>query len=101
MHTDRVRLKGVALPVDWPATPAVAFSHPGEVLDHPSVSHAERHLILASWASDVRAVEHTPWLRRLDNGANIRLSKVLQALKAFDAVRPKQTGVRRREETLS
>jgi hypothetical protein len=60
MHTDRVRLEGAALPVDWPATPAVAFSHPGEVLDHPSVSHAERHLILASWASDVRAAEHAP-----------------------------------------
>jgi hypothetical protein len=45
MHTDRVRLEGATLPVDWPATPAAAFSHPGEVLDHPSVSHAERHLI--------------------------------------------------------
>ena len=101
MHTDRVRLEGAARPVDWPPTPAVAFSHPGEVLDHPSVSHAEHHLILASWLSDVPAVEHAPWLRRLDNGANIRLSKVLEALKAFDAARPKQTCVRPREETLS
>jgi len=62
MHTDQVRLEGAALPVDWLATP---------VLHHPSLSHAARRVILASWASDVRAVEDAPWLRRLDNGANI------------------------------
>ena len=36
MHTDRVRLEGAALPVDRLATPAMAFSHPREALDHPS-----------------------------------------------------------------
>jgi len=89
MHTDQVRLERAALPMVWLATPAMAFSDPGEVLDHPSLSHAERRAILASWASDIRAVEDAPWLRRLDNGANIRLSEVLESLKGVGRGQPR------------
>ena len=43
MHVDQVRLGARA--IDWLARPAMAFSHPGEGLDHPSLSHAERRVI--------------------------------------------------------
>jgi len=66
----------------------MAVSHPAS-FDHPSLSHAGCHAILAFWASDVLALEDAPWLRRLGNGANIRLSEALEALKASDAATPK------------
>ena len=57
MH-DHLRPEGAAaLPIDWLVTPGLAFSHPNEVLDHPELSQAERQAILASWASDARALE--------------------------------------------
>jgi hypothetical protein len=79
-------------------TPPWPSAIPGKFSTIPSLSHAERRAILTSWASDARAVEDAPWLRRLDNGANIRLSEVLEALKALDSASPKQTGERRREQ---
>ena len=94
MH-DHIRSEGArALPIDWLVTPGLAFSHPSEVLDHPELSHAERRAILASWASDARAVEGAHWMRCLDNGAVVTLAEVLDALRKLDAqtaLRPGRT----------
>jgi hypothetical protein len=56
MLPDQVHLEGAALPVDWPATQPRPSAIPGEVLDHPPFPLARR-AILATWASDVRAIE--------------------------------------------
>jgi hypothetical protein len=74
-----------AFPTDWLVTPGLAFSHPSEVLDHPELSHAERRAILASWASDARAVEGAHWMRCVDNGFVVTLAEVLDALRKLDA----------------
>ena len=74
-----------ALPIDWLVTPGLAFSHPNEVLRHSELTDAERRVILASWASDARAVEGAHWLRCLDNGSMVTLSEVLDALRQIDA----------------
>ena len=90
MH-DHIHPEGSgAFPIDWLVTPGLAFSHPSEVLDHPELSHAERRAILASWASDARAVEGAHWMRCLDNGAVVTLAEVLHALRklAQTAFRP-------------
>jgi hypothetical protein len=97
MH-NHIRSEGSnALPIDWLATPGLAFSLPNEVLDHPELSNAERRAILASWASDARAVEAAHWMRRLDNGSMVALDEVLQALRKLDA----HAAARGRERTHS
>lgn len=45
---------------------------------------AEARALLASWISDARAVEDAPTLRRLDSGQLVKVSDILQALKALD-----------------
>jgi hypothetical protein len=75
---------GASMPLDWLVTPALAFSHPNEVLTNPDLTDPERKAILASWASDAHAVENMPWLRRLDNGSTVSLAEVLAALRALD-----------------
>ncbi len=96
---DHIRSEGSsALPLDWLVTPGLAFSHPNEVLDHPELSHAERRAILASWASDARAVEGAHWMRCVDNGSVVTLEEVLRALRKLDsqvAARPMGYGRRR------
>jgi hypothetical protein len=82
MHS--IPKEGGALPLDWLATPALAFAHPNDVLTHPDLTDPERKAILASWASDARAVEDMPWLRRLENGSTVALADVLAALRALD-----------------
>ncbi|MGA0533805.1 hypothetical protein [Hansschlegelia sp. KR7-227] len=44
-----------------------------------------KRALLASWASDARAVEHAPMLRQLDSGAVVKLDDVLSALRSLDA----------------
>ena len=51
-----------ALPLDWLITPAAAFNHPDDVLSHSGLTIAEKRAILASWASDVHAVDDMQWL---------------------------------------
>ncbi len=62
-----------------------SFMKPEEVLDDPGLTQAEKREVLASWASDVRAVPGAPQLRQLDNGAVVRVDDVLRALKSLDA----------------
>jgi hypothetical protein len=60
------------------------FGHPDEVVNHPRMSKAEKRAILASWASDARAMSDCPALRKLDDGAVIRIDDILYALCMLD-----------------
>ncbi|MGV7032327.1 hypothetical protein [Methylobacterium symbioticum] len=66
--------------------PGDVFRHPREVLAYPSLSTAEKRTILASWASDARAVESCPTLRCLPGcrAEPVPLDEVLAALQALD-----------------
>ena len=59
---------------------AQSYTHPNEVVRDPRLTFAEKREILASWASDVRAVLNAPPLRQLDNGAVVHIDTVLRAL---------------------
>ncbi|ACB26087.1 hypothetical protein [Methylobacterium radiotolerans] len=67
--------------------PGDVFRHPREVLRYPGLSRAEKRAILASWASDARAVDSCPTLRCLPGcrAEPVPLSAVLEALQTLDA----------------
>jgi hypothetical protein len=65
-------------------SPTAGFMHPDEVLSEAGLTHSEKREILASWASDIRAVPNAPALRQLDNGAVLRLDDILRALSTLD-----------------
>jgi len=78
---------GLRLPRDFQAglaTSGPAFTHPDQVVRDQSLTLTEKREILASWASDTRAVENEPALRQLDSGAVLRVEEILQALKSLD-----------------
>ncbi len=56
------------------------------MLRYPGLSRAEKRAILASWASDARAVESCPTLRCLPGcrAEPVPLSAILEALQALD-----------------
>ena len=60
------------------------FTHPDEVVGDPWLTPAQKREVLASWASDVRAVPDAPALRQLDDGAVVRVGDVLRALRSLD-----------------
>jgi hypothetical protein len=64
--------------------PRSALSTPPEVLAHQTMSIGAKRALLASWASDRRAVENCPALRRLENGRELHIDDILDALKALD-----------------
>ncbi|MGU3466795.1 hypothetical protein ACLBXO_18265 [Methylobacterium sp. C33D] len=66
--------------------PGDVFRHPREVLRYPGLSRAEKRAILASWASDARAVESCPTLRCLPGcrAEPVPLGTILEALQALD-----------------
>jgi len=64
--------------------PAKSFMNPGEVVSDLGLTHTEKREILASWASDVRAVSDAPALRQLDNGAVVHIDDVMQALNSLN-----------------
>jgi hypothetical protein len=63
---------------------AASFAHPDDVVSDTRLNLAEKRAILASWVSDVRAVENAPALRRLDSGAIVAVDDILQALNRLD-----------------
>ncbi|MDO3432516.1 hypothetical protein QWJ46_07440 [Rhizobium sp. CBN3] len=65
--------------------PAKHFGHPRDVLAAAEIDDDEKRAILASWASDIFAVESVPALR-LYPGAERAVScdEILEALKALD-----------------
>lgn len=65
--------------------PGLTFSQPAEVLRDLSLTKAQKRAILASWASDARAVVDAPSLRQLDDGTILDIDTILDALKQLDA----------------
>jgi hypothetical protein len=62
----------------------VLYVSPRDVLENPEMTLEEKRALLASWASDARAVANAPALRQLDNGAIVLIDDVLDALKQLD-----------------
>jgi len=60
---------------------------PQEVLSNTGISIDEKRTILASWASDARAVPNAPALRVLDDGSIVQLDAILSALKSLSEKR--------------
>ena len=62
------------------------FAHPQDVLTAPDLTREEKRAVLASWASDVWAVELAPGLRHCPGlpGCRVSLDAVLAALKTLD-----------------
>lgn len=74
--------------------------HPGDVLADPDMTAAEKRSLLASWASDARAVVNSPGLRQLDSGAVISVDEILEAIKALGAADADDATARRRAAKL-
>lgn len=72
---------------------AKSFSQPFEVVSDPVMSKVAKRALLASWASDLRAVENRPSLRRLDDGTELQIDEILEALKALDSPEPQCPGL--------
>lgn len=72
----------------WEAfiAPGDVFRHPREVVAYPGLSVSDKRAILASWASDARAVDSCPGLRCLQGAKAepVPLDSVLAALQALD-----------------
>jgi hypothetical protein len=65
--------------------PAQAFEHPMKVVDDPDLTLAEKRAILASWASDARAVDATPALRQPpESPRKVEFDDVMDALRTLD-----------------
>lgn len=65
--------------------PEKHFDHPRDVLAADHIGRDEKRAILASWASDMSAIESMPALRRYPGmEAVVTYDEILQALKALD-----------------
>jgi hypothetical protein len=67
-----------------PLSDAAVLMRPQDVMGHSQLTRPQKREILASWASDTRAVHSQPTLRQLDNGAIVQVADVLRALRALD-----------------
>ncbi|MEQ1409738.1 hypothetical protein ABK249_33080 [Neorhizobium sp. Rsf11] len=66
--------------------PAFHFDHPSDVLAAEKIGSDEKRAILASWASDISAIESMPALRRLPGVERaVSFDEILDALKALDS----------------
>ena len=64
--------------------PALAFAHPMEVVRDTDLTLNEKRAILASWASDVCAVEAAPDLRGSASGSAARWDDIMDGLRILD-----------------
>jgi hypothetical protein len=71
---------------------AALYTRPRDVTTDPKRTTAEKRAVLASWISDVRAVENAPSLRRLDSGAVVEVDAILRALVLLDELAPDRRG---------
>jgi hypothetical protein len=55
-----------------------------DVVSDPDMTLQEKRAILASWASDARAVEAAPDLRSPPTGLTVRFDDIMDALKQLD-----------------
>jgi hypothetical protein len=80
----------IAPPADLLSRKSPVFAHLDEVLDDQELKLADKRSLLASWASDALAVEDSPSLRQLANGAVVRVDDIMAALKSLDLNEPGQ-----------
>lgn len=66
----------------WDSAPKTC--RPADIIRDPNLTTEEKRGILASWASDARAVIDAPSLRRLDDGTLLEIDTILDALKQLD-----------------
>ncbi|MGX5840673.1 hypothetical protein ACWGTI_08135 [Mesorhizobium sp. ArgA1] len=71
-----------------PGSMSEILGHPDDVLHHPTMSIVDKRALLASWASDARAVAGMPMLRQLDDGSIVTIDAIVDALKALDGQHP-------------
>jgi hypothetical protein len=64
--------------------PARAFAHPMDVVRDPDLTLNEKRAVLASWASDARALESAPDLRVTVSGRVVRWDDIMDALRTLD-----------------
>ena len=65
--------------------PAKHFDHPREILAAKNMGKQEKRAILASWASDMFAIEAVPALRHYPGTAEaVSYDEIIQALKYLD-----------------
>lgn len=62
------------------------LTRPQRVVLDPTITLEEKRALLASWASDARAVESRPDLRHLDGGSLVQIDDITRALKELDNV---------------
>jgi hypothetical protein len=64
-----------------------------DVLNDASLNHPQKRAILASWASDLWAIESCPWLREVPGVRTpLRVSDIFAALRALDDSDPPPKG---------
>lgn len=61
------------------------YNTPASELRFKDMTVDEKRSLLASWASDARAVPDHPALRRLDDGRIVEIDEILDELKRLDA----------------
>src|SRR5437764_8391779 len=64
--------------------PGNAFGHPSDVVNDTDLTLSEKRAILASWASDVCAVESAPALRRPTGHPHVGFDDIIDALRELD-----------------
>jgi hypothetical protein len=69
---------------DCAAMSSARLTAPRDVLLDSAMSTEDKRALLASWASDLRAVENWPALRRLDDGTELHIDDIIEALKTLD-----------------
>jgi hypothetical protein len=73
--------------------PGTVFKHPKDVVIHPSLTLAEKRVILASWASDASAIASCPALRAPEGlKMPVSIDDILQALCELDGSPPNPPG---------
>ena len=73
--------------------PAAVFQTPDDVLRDPTLSDAEKRVVLSSWASDANVVESQPWLRQVPGAENpVPIAAILAALRSLDGDEPPPKG---------
>jgi hypothetical protein len=70
---------------DEPAGLTYPQGRVGDIVGSKTLSLEEKRAVLASWASDARAVENAPSLRRLDDGTTLEIDLILDGLRQLDS----------------
>src|SRR5258708_20633186 len=83
-HDAPGRRRGDAFDLGALLHPARAFAHPLDVVRDRDLTSNEKRAILASWASDARALEAAPALRRTQEGDAIQVDDIIDALRSLN-----------------